>query len=308
MQNISVIEPIAPAIERVKVMLFKPFDLGKWFTIGFCAWLAYLFQGGGGGGGGNFSNPQQGGCPNFPAIFNEHLVLIIVLGAVIACIVIAITVVCLWLSSRGKFMFLHCVATNKAEVKIPWHQYRQHGNSLFVFRLVAGIISIVAIAVLAGIITGLGFLMHHNGIGKWEMALLLVPVSLITLLPVLIAIMVFFKFTSDFVIPIMFLRANKAVEGWREFLGILSANKGIFALYILFQIIIAMAIGAIVFAAALTACCFCCCTACIWFIPYISTVILLPVLVFKLAYSLYFLRQFGPQLDVFTPMAIQSIS
>jgi len=45
--NVSVIDPISPAIERVKLILFKPFDMGKWFVIGFCAWLAYLGKGGG---------------------------------------------------------------------------------------------------------------------------------------------------------------------------------------------------------------------------------------------------------------------
>ena len=41
-REISVAEPVAPALERVKQMLFKPFDLAKWITIGFCAWLAEL--------------------------------------------------------------------------------------------------------------------------------------------------------------------------------------------------------------------------------------------------------------------------
>ena len=45
--NVSVTLPISPAIERVKLLLFRPFDLGKWFTIGFCAWLATLGQQGG---------------------------------------------------------------------------------------------------------------------------------------------------------------------------------------------------------------------------------------------------------------------
>ena len=42
--NVSVTLPISPAIERVKLLLFRPFDLGKWFAIGFCAWLATLGQ------------------------------------------------------------------------------------------------------------------------------------------------------------------------------------------------------------------------------------------------------------------------
>ena len=51
LNRVSVIDPVTPAIDRVKLILFRPFDLGKWFVIGFCAWLAYLGTGGGGGGG-----------------------------------------------------------------------------------------------------------------------------------------------------------------------------------------------------------------------------------------------------------------
>ena len=40
--RVSVIDPITPAIERAKIMLFRPFELKRWFVIGFCAWLAYL--------------------------------------------------------------------------------------------------------------------------------------------------------------------------------------------------------------------------------------------------------------------------
>ena len=51
--EISVTAPVGQALDRVKRMLFQPFDLGKWFVIGFCAWLAGLGESGGGGGGGS---------------------------------------------------------------------------------------------------------------------------------------------------------------------------------------------------------------------------------------------------------------
>ena len=44
-REISVIEPIGAAFEKTKEILFKPFDIGKWFVIGFCAWLATLGNG-----------------------------------------------------------------------------------------------------------------------------------------------------------------------------------------------------------------------------------------------------------------------
>ena len=60
MEQISVTTPISQAIERVRQILFNPFDLGKWFVIGFCAWLAGLGESGGGGGG-NFNNSSNHG-------------------------------------------------------------------------------------------------------------------------------------------------------------------------------------------------------------------------------------------------------
>jgi hypothetical protein len=115
----------------------------------------------------------------------------------------------------------------------------------------------------------------------------------------LVAVFLVKKFTFDFVVPIMFLRTAGCIAGWQEFLTILSANKARFTLYILFQIVIAIAVGTIILIGFCIGCCFCCASL-LLFIPYIGTVILLPLLVFKRAYSLYYLRQFGPRFDVFS--------
>ena len=52
--NLSVTAPFGEALTRVGAVLFQPFDIGKWFIIGFCAWLAYLGERAGFHGGGNF--------------------------------------------------------------------------------------------------------------------------------------------------------------------------------------------------------------------------------------------------------------
>ena len=59
--EISVTAPVGQAYERVKQMLFRPFDIGKWFVIGFCAWLATL-----GESGSNFNFRFGGGGPGGP--------------------------------------------------------------------------------------------------------------------------------------------------------------------------------------------------------------------------------------------------
>lgn len=305
--RISVIDPINPAIERVKAMLFKPFDLGKWFIIGFCAWLAYLGGGGGGNGGLQWHGPYKSheqrakiaeGVNSAKEYLLGNLCWIIPLTAILAVVIIGIGLLIVWLNSRGKFMFLHCVATNKSEVKVPWHKFRKHGNSLFLFRIVLGIISLTIVAVpILGIV-----LLIIMMVAKAVLGVVSIPgIIILGLITFVLAVALFLvrKFTFDFVAPIMFLRTASCLAGWREFLTILSVNKASFALYILFQIIIAIAIGTIIFIGFCIGCCFCCASV-LLLIPYIGTVILLPLFVFKRAYSLYYLRQFSPGFDVFS--------
>jgi len=311
--TVSVIDPLTPAINRVKLILFEPFDIGKWFIIGFCAWLAYLGSGGGGGGG-------SGGPPsNFPSgsgreaqeafnaakeyiLANLYWIVPVVVFAVIFFIVLGLIFV--WLSSRGKFMFLHCVAHNKAEVKVPWAKFREHANNLFIFRIVLGLIGFIVILlpviftiVLIGIMVSAGVPAVGPILGVVFLVLCIIAIS--------ICLGLIDKFTMDFVVPIMFLRKTSVRAAWREFLEILSVNKARFTLYVLFQIVIGMAIGVILM---MGMCFTCCCLACILAIPYIGKVLLLPVLIFDRSYSLFYLQQFGPQYDVFGPEDSQTVS
>ena len=192
-------------------------------------------------------------------------------------------------------MFLHSVAHNKAEVKVPWTKFRRHGNSLFLFRIVLGLIGFAIIGVPL-LIAGVLIAITIAGNGPHVVPALGFVMICFIVLAILIAFIVVHKFTIDFVVPIMFLRTISCTGGWREFLALLSANKARFALYILFQIVIAIAIGSIILAGI---CITCCCACCILAIPYIGTVLMLPLLVFERAYSLFYLRQYGPQFDVF---------
>jgi len=299
---VSVIDPIGPAFEKVKTILFKPFDLGKWFVIGFCAWLAFLGSGGpGGGGGGRGGRPPDAHEAFVEAkeFVLENLDWIIPVVIFVVMLGIVLWLVFTWLSSRGRFMFLHCVAENKAEVKVPWAKFRQHGNSLFLFRIILGLIGFAAVGL--SILLAVGCIaMMIAGDGAIVIGVL--GCVIIGLIAVAIAIFLALigKLTMDFVVPIMFLRKTSCVAGWREFLTILSVNKARFVLYILFQIVIAIVIGVIISMGFCIGCCLCC-VSLLLFIPYIGTVILLPVLVFKRAYSLLYLRQFGPEFDVFRP-------
>jgi hypothetical protein len=300
-----------PAIERVKTILFRPFDLGKWFVIGFCAWLAQLGErgrpGGGGGGGRGGGGPYRG-TPDFDDVVDQakdglavakeyvvdNLYWIVPVAILVAVIVITFWLVFTWLSSRGRFMFLHCVAENKGEVVAPWRKFSRHGNSLFVFRIVLGLISFVV--VVACLVVGGSFVVKAALSGSPAPVILTVLAVILAIFIVSIPLFLIKKFTMDFVVPIMFLQTASCTAAWHRFLAVLSVNKARFLLYLLFQIVMGLVIGIIVLAACCVTCCIACC---IFAIPYVGTVALLPVHVFGRSYSLYYLRQYDAAFDVF---------
>lgn len=76
----------------------------------------------------------------------------------------------------------------------------------------------------------------------------------------------------------------------------MTQHLGPVILYLLFSIVLAIAFVAI-------ACVLTCVTCCITAIPYVGTVILLPVYVFFMAFLLLFIRQFGPEYDAWANIA-----
>ena len=193
-------------------------------------------------------------------------------------------------------MFLSCVAQNKAEVKLPWHKYRQEGNSLFLFRLVIAVIAFLVFVIVAGIAAGLIFISRKNGMDATVLLIGGLIALAVVALPAVLLFSVFIKSIYDFVVPIMYRHRVSSAQAWGRFWELLKNNIGKFILYFLFQIVISMAIAAITLAAMIATCC---CAACIMVIPYLGTVLMLPLLVFNRSYSLCYLRQYGSQYDVF---------
>ncbi|MGA2171834.1 MAG: hypothetical protein ABSG82_02310 [Sedimentisphaerales bacterium] len=294
-QHVSVIDPIRPAIEHVRLMLFKPFDISKWLTVGFCAWLAYLGEGSGGSGFNYSMNDHN------TSVIKDHIFTylpLIIIGVVIAIpIFIIIGLVLCWLRSRSQFMFVHCIAGNKAEVVAPWNKFAGQGNSLFLFRVVVGLIGFAVVGLPLAIAVVATIALHQTGLVAGVVSGLLVAVLGVVGAAILFILIA--KLTTDFVVPIMFLRTTSCIAGWREFLVLLSCNKARIAFYILFQIMISLAIFFVIITVCVIGCC-CCCASLLLFVPYVGTVILLPIFVFKRAYSLFYLRQFGAQFDVFS--------
>ncbi len=298
--DVSVIFPIGQALDRVGRMCFRPFDPNKWFIIGFCAWLAYLGQGGG-----IHTGFRTGGWPpgqNLRAELHQahhfitaNLYWIVPVAIGVTIFSLAIWVLILWLSSRGRFMFLHCVALDKAEVALPWNRYAAQANSLFWFRLVVGIVTLVPTIPLVAIIA-IGVLrMVEAGEPNVPGIFALVAVAAV-LAAIGFIFAVLWQWLENFVVPLMYLRRATCLTAWRESLRLLAAQPVNFLLFLLMQFVVHLAIGMLVVVVILITCCL---AGCLLAIPYLGTVFLLPVLVFQRSYPLFYLAQYGPEYNVF---------
>ena len=118
--SLSATEPVQRAIDRTRALLFL-FDLSKWMVLGFAWFLASLGEGGGrfsgnfpNGAGGSGSG-SKGPCPTMvsDAItwIHANLSLVIVMSVVGFLLLVALGLLVVWVSCRGKFVFLDGVVT-----------------------------------------------------------------------------------------------------------------------------------------------------------------------------------------------------
>ena len=298
--EISVTAPLGLALDRTMKILFRPFDLSKWLVIGFCAWLAFLGENGGGSPSGwnnhsrNVDVKREWHRATHYVVENAYWLVPVVVAAIVVCV--GLWVLLLWLNSRGKFMFLHCVALDKAEVAEPWHKFSGEANSLFVFQILLGLIGATIILPLVALVGFAVYLMSSHVVVP---GVLLAAAMGLAIIAGGITLLVVRKLTMDFVVPIMFLRRKKCLDAWREFSVVLKADVASFVTYLAFQIVICLVIGIAVLMLMVATCCI---AGCLLALPYLGTVLFLPVLVFMRAYSLYFLRQFGQEYDAFQQM------
>ena len=300
---ISVTDPIGRAISRAKLITFQPFDLGKWFTLGFVAFLATLDEGGGasfqGGGGGGPTPPGPTSGPA-TAPFDEvrdwvssHLPAVILLALLVVLLVLAIWLVLLWLCSRGKFMFIEGIANNTYEVKAPWKRYKPLGDSLFKFRAAVGAIGFASVLVVLGAGLALAWpSIRDERFGGGALAAILLVVF--ALLPLGIVLGLIDWVVTNFVAHIMYATGQTVLPAWAEFRqNVMRGNVGTLVLFLLMQIVVSIGVGIL---RALLGCV----TCCVGFLPYLSSVIALPLLVFHRAYAMYFVQQFSTRYVIIT--------
>ena len=299
--NIEYFEPLSRAWNRMKIALFKPFDLTKWFVIGFSAFLAGLTEGNGGNGtsriGDDWSFREFIEFPNRAWDWlMDNPGWFIAIGAIVV-VLIAVGITFTWLSSRGMFMFLDNVARDKAEVAKPWKQYKKEGNSLFLWRLVFGLICFALFIIFFTFFFSTGAFIYRESDFRH------IPVSFLVGMGLLFFFMIIIigyisMFLKSFVVPIMYKNHIKTTQAWSRFLSLFGQHAFHFMLFGIFVFLLTIMFVILIIVAGLLTCCI---GIILLIIPYIGTVVSLPVWYTLRAFSLEYLAQFGPEYDVFPP-------
>jgi hypothetical protein len=224
---------------------------------------------------------------------NPGMVMLVVLGGIL---VLMIAVGLLWVSSRAKLVFLDNAVTGRAKVIEPWKRLGALGDSLFLWRLGFGFASIITMALLVAGAVGLGILGAAGMPGFIHRGILFF--AFLGAVLALAAIVLFFirLWVESFIIPVMYRFNLSVLEAWKVFIPWLQQYAGVFIVYNLFVIILAVAFGICVVVVGLLTCCVG------WLVlalPYVGTVILLPVWVTYRLLGPVFLEQLSPDFSLF---------
>ena len=283
--KIEIFTPFGKAFELMKKILFQPFEFKKWLVIGFAAWLANLGVGGAGGGF-NYPDNRHEDAQKFNEAIGQIPQPILITGiCILVCLVLLFIVLFAWLRARGHFIFVDCIVHNRAAIVQPWKEFRAEGNSFFLFSLIV-IFGLIALVVLGTF--GLALPLIIRGPGSRPGSALLIAFCLFLIFVVCVAVML--AVISHLMVPIMYRQRCSARLAFAHAMDLVASHPGPILLYVLFVVVLAIAGGMI-------SCAVVCATCCIAAIPYVGSVILLPVSVTLGAFSLLFLRQFGSEYD-----------
>ena len=296
--RIGYFEPLSRAWERTRVILWQPFDLTKWLLLAFAAWVAGLTTDTGSAAMARADSNDVGRQAwsgidhawegiSASAIWLPLAVMGIMIG-------LAFAVLLLWITSRFKFIYLGNLVGNQAEIVEPWKRHEALGNSLFLWRLCFTLACVVGV-LLVGLVffaPAAGFSFHDALAGLSVAAGIFGVLGLVI---VGIAATFIALFTESFVVPIMYRYEMTVLDAWRAFLPWLRVRPVHFVVYGLFVLMLAT-IFAIFFSV------FCLMTCCLAAVPYLGTVLLLPVWVTYRLLSVEFLAQFHSDFDLFAPL------
>lgn len=147
MRAISAADAVSLAVQRTRDFLFRPFNWGAYLKLGLVAIVTE----------GLFSNPKSSSGANHStgqgqmnlAPFNHFPAQWIVLGIFALALVAFVALVVLYLVTRLRFAFFHCLIHNTRGIGPGWLFYREQAWRFFVLNVGVGAFYLLALAVVS---------------------------------------------------------------------------------------------------------------------------------------------------------------
>lgn len=309
-----VMETIGPAWETMKRILFRPFNLGTWFSFGLMFALQSCAEGSGGNNNVRLPDTSGLGGGDAPPAGVEDLTSdsisrvlpydvlaqsglggigsteIALIAAVVVAVAIPLVLLMLWLGSRGQMMAIHSVATGTANVGDAWRLTSSSGGRMFKFQLALAGIALGVFLPLLGV--GALFVIPavKDAAGLDGLVWLILPIALGALV-VMIPFLIVKSLARNFVAPIMLRHEIGAREAWKRFWPHAREHVGSLVVFWVLGMLFSVAAAIVGIVAGFITCC-------LGFLPVLHQTIMAPYYVFERAWTLEILASMSPDFDL----------
>jgi hypothetical protein len=242
MRVLSAADAVSPAIQRTRDFLFRPFRWGTYLKLGLVAIVTE-------GVGSNFrssshGNHPSGHIPRLPIMHSPFDIAPVWFAAIVAASLLALILAMfvLYLVTRLRFAFFHCLVRNTKEIRPGWWLYREQAARFFWMNVGVGFCYLLAV-VLISLPFARGFwrlFRESQQGGPFDFPLLLslvLPLIPIIILMVLagIALDVILR---DWMLPHYALEDAGAGEAWSGVWTRITAEKKQFVAYALLRLVL----------------------------------------------------------------------
>ena len=239
MAKMDVGNGLRPAWRNMVRVLFRPFSLTKWLSLGFISLIAYCGQGGFHANlPGNWSDGGHTDWPSNPIPWIMEYWPLLLLGFLI---LMAISLLISWVASVLHFVYVDDIVRSSAAIKEPWARLRSRGTSYFLWRLVFGFLYLIVFLIVVGTPVIWAFTIAHGAHNALKV--LAIVWAVLTAIPLFVIGVLIDLFVRDFVTTAMYAKGVGIMEGWRIAWPLIKENAGQVALYVLILIALSFAIG-----------------------------------------------------------------
>jgi len=252
---ISAVDAVAPALERMKQLLFQRFRLGLWLRLLLIGLLTGEFSSSGGWlqgavqfpallaqmtaarGAGRRQLAPMGPLPRLPHV--PHLLPLLL---ILAVAIVVIGLIFMYLGTVLRFVLLEAVVNGRVRLAESFGRWHAVAGSLFLWRL---LFSVIVGAVVLLLMAGPVWLAWRGGFLPAALRSMLPMIAVATLLLILVGVLaaVIWVLVKDFAVPLMALEGLGAMEACRRLIQMVAADPGAYAGYIGMKMVLAMAVG-----------------------------------------------------------------